>query len=401
MGRCRPGPRLRRRPAFLVVAYAFTVVMLGGTIPTPLYPIYQHRIGFSALVVTLVFAAYAAGTLAALLVFGRLSDQVGRRPVILAALGVAVTSTAVFVLDQSLTGLFVGRALSGLSVGLCTGAATAGLAELHPGSDRARGALVASTVQMAGLGLGPLLSGLLSQYGPAPTTVPYLALLGLLLPAGLIALVPETVSAVGRPHLGVQRLAVPAQIRAPFAAAAAAGFASFAFLGLLTSLVGRFLATSLHNTSYSLAGVLVFALFLAVVVAQLLGARWSSRKALLAGLGLLPAGLLLFVLALPTGSLALFVAGIILGGLGVGLDFRAALALVSHLAPEGKRSEVVSAFFVAAYLGITLPVIGVGILTTFASTLVAATAFAGVVTALAGAAAWVITSRAGSLALRG
>jgi len=137
-----------------VVAYAFTVVMLGGTIPTPLYPIYQHRIGFSALVVTLVFAAYAAGTLAALLVFGRLSDQVGRRPVILAALGVAVTSTAVFVLDQSLTGLFVGRALSGLSVGLCTGAATAGLAELHPSSDRVGGALVASTVQMAGLGLG-------------------------------------------------------------------------------------------------------------------------------------------------------------------------------------------------------------------------------------------------------
>jgi len=385
-----------------VVAYAFTVVMLGGTIPTPLYPIYQHRIGFSALVVTLVFAAYAAGTLAALLVFGRLSDQVGRRPVILAALGVAVTSTAVFVLDQSLTGLFVGRALSGLSVGLCTGAATAGLAELHPSSDRAGGALVASTVQMAGLGLGPLLSGLLSQYGPAPTTVPYLALLGLLLPAGLIALVPETVSAVGRPHLGVQRLAVPAQIRAPFAAAAAAGFASFAFLGLLTSLVGRFLATSLHiSHNYALAGLLVFTLFLAVVVAQLVGVRLATRRALLAGLGLLPAGLLLFVLALPTESLALFVAGIVLGGLGVGLDFRAALALVSHLAPEAKRSEVVSAFFVAAYLGITLPVIGVGILTTFASTLVAATAFAGVVTALAGAAAWVITSRAGSLAFRG
>lgn len=332
------------------MAYAFTVVMLGGTIPTPLYPIYQHRIGFSALVVTLVFAAYAAGTLTALLVFGRLSDQVGRRPVILAALGVAVASTAVFVLDQDLTGLIVGRVLSGLSVGLCTGAATAGLAELHPSSDRARGALVASTVQMAGLGLGPLLSGPLSQYGPAPTTVPYLAFLVLLLPAGLVALVPETVSAVGRPWLRVQRLAVPSQIRAPFAAAAAAGFASFAFLGLLTSLVGRFLATSLHDHSYSLAGLLVFGLFLAVVVAQILGARLATRRALLAGLGLLPAGLLLFVLALPVGSLGLFVGGIVLGGLGVGLSFRAALTLVSQLAPEGNRSEVVSAFFVAAYL---------------------------------------------------
>jgi len=392
---------LERPGGFLVMAYAFTVVMLGGTIPTPLYPIYQHRIGFSALVVTLVFAAYAAGTLTALLVFGRLSDQVGRRPVILAALGVAVASTAVFVLDQDLTGLIVGRVLSGLSVGLCTGAATAGLAELHPSSDRARGALVASTVQMAGLGLGPLLSGPLSQYGPAPTTVPYLAFLVLLLPAGLVALVPETVSAVGRPWLRVQRLAVPSQIRAPFAAAAAAGFASFAFLGLLTSLVGRFLATSLHDHSYSLAGLLVFGLFLAVVVAQILGARLATRRALLAGLGLLPAGLLLFVLALPVGSLGLFVGGIVLGGLGVGLSFRAALTLVSQLAPEGNRSEVVSAFFVAAYLGITLPVIGVGILTTFASTLVAAAAFAGVVTALAGAAAWVISSRTTSPALRG
>ncbi len=373
--------------------------MLGGTIPTPLYPIYQHRIGFSALVVTLVFAAYAVGTLGALLAFGRLSDQVGRRPVLLAALGVALASTVVFVLAQDLVGLFVGRALSGFSVGLFTGAATAQLGELHPTSDRARAALVASSVQMGGLGLGPLLSGLLSQYGPAPTTGPYLAFLVLLVPAGLVALVPETVPASGPLRLAVQRLALPSQIRAPFAAASAGAFAAFSFLGLLTSLVGRFLATSLHSHSYALAGLIVFGLFFAVVAAQLVGARLATRLALLRGLGLLPAGLLLFVVALPVRSLSLFVAGVVLGGAGVGLTFRAALALVSQLAPEDKRSEVVSAFFVVAYVGITLPVVGVGILTTLASTMVAASVFAAVVTALAGSAAWVITTRTDRAAL--
>lgn len=389
------GHRLGRRPAFLVVAYGFTVIMLGGTIPTPLYPIYQDRLGFSSLVVTLVFAAYAAGTLAALLLCGRLSDQVGRRPVLLGGLGVAVASTAVFVLGQDLLGLFVGRALSGFSVGLFTGAATAALAELYPGADRGRATLVASCVQMGGLGLGPLLSGLLSQYAPAPTTLCYLAFLALLAPVGLVLVVPETVAKPGRPQLRVQRLAVPSRIRAPFAAAGAAGFAAFAFLGLLTALVGRFLASSLHSHSFALAGLMIFTLFLAVVAAQLLGARLPTRRALLAGLGLLPGGLLLFVLALPTGSLGLFVAGIVLGGLGVGLAFRAALALVGQLAPEDQRAEVVSAFFVLAYLGITVPVIGIGILTTLASTLVAAATFAGVVTTLAAGAGWVIASRTG------
>lgn len=382
-----------RRVAFGLVAYLFTVVMLGGTIPTPLYAIYRARLHFSDLVVTLIFAAYAVGTLAALLVFGRLSDQVGRRRVLLAAIGVAMASTLMFALAQNLPGLFVARALSGFSVGLVTGTATAYLVELHPGGDRGRAALIASAVNMGGLGLGPLLSGLLAQYGPVPTTLPYVALLALLAPAALVVLAPETVEVREPAQLRLQRLAVPAEIRVPFAAAAGAGFVSFAFLGLLTSLVGSFLATSLHSHSYALAGLAVFVLFGAVVVAVLAATKLTSRAALLVGLGLLPAGLVLFVLALPAASLTLFITGIVIGGVGVGLAFKAALALVSRLAPDDQRGEVVSSFFVASYLGITLPVIGVGVLTTLVSTFVAAVTFGTVVVVLAAIAAAIVTRR--------
>ncbi len=126
---------------------------------------------------------------------------------------------------------------------------------------------------------------------------------------------------------------------------------------------------------------------------MLAGTQLTSRAGLLVGLGLLPAGLVLFVLALPAASLALFMVGIVIGGFGVGLAFKAALALVSKLAPDAQRGEVVSSFFVASYLGITLPVIGVGVLTSLASTFAAAVTFAVVVALLAATAAAIVARR--------
>lgn len=376
--------QLGHRAAFALVAYLFAVAMLGGTIPTPLYPIYQRQIGFSSLIVTLVFAAYAAGTLGALLGLGQLSDQIGRRRVLLSALGLAAISSFIFIFAQDLTGLFVARVLSGLSTGLVSGTATAMLPELVTRGAARRAVLVAGIVNVGGLSLGPLLSGLLAQWAPAPTVLPYAVFLVLLLPGLGVLAAPETVDVrTGKVSIRLQRLSVPREIRGPFTAAAAAAFAAFALFGLMSALVSNFLANSLHNHSHALAGLVVFALFAAAAVSELVAARLAPRTGTLTGLGLLIIGLALITMALSAASLTAFVAGIIIGGIGAGIAFKTGITLVSNLAPADKRGEVLSSFYVAAYLGITVPVIGVGVLTVLSSLFTATLVFSIVVAAIA------------------
>lgn len=390
----RHGLHLGKTTTFEVVAYLFRVSMLGGTIPTPLYPIYAARLGLTPLLITVIFAVYAAGTLTSLLLFGRLSDQVGRHPVLGTAVGLAAASTVVFIVWPTLPGLFIGRVLSGLSVGLVTGTATAYLTELH--HNRARAALVATLANMGGLGLGPLLAGLLAEFVPHPLLVPYLVLLVLLIPAVAVVFAYPTVTRSKTVKLRPQALAIPAEIRGTFLVAAAAAFAAFALLGLVSALIGNFLTSGLGIHNYALAGAVTFALFASAALAQVAAMRMSHRSAVLVGTALLPAGLALLVAALPVHSLALLLAGIIVGGLGVGLAFRAGLTLVSELAPAGERGDVVSSLFVAAYTGMALPVVGIGVLLTFLPLQTSATIFAVIVAGIA-AAARVIGARSPQL----
>ena len=198
-----PKPRaVRRRAAFWLLAFVLAATMLGTTLPTPLYDIYQARWHFSAAMVTVIFAVYAAGVLAALLLAGRSSDQAGRKPVLAAALGASALSTVVFNLAPDVAALLAARIVSGLSAGLMTGTATAALAELTPATAGRRASLVATAANMGGLGLGPLVAGLFAQYPPHPTTLVFEANLVVLAAAGLCVLViPETVSPRHRPAL--------------------------------------------------------------------------------------------------------------------------------------------------------------------------------------------------------
>ena len=144
------------------------MLFAGSTLLTPLYVIYQERFGFSHITLTLIYAVYVAGNLAALLLFGRVSDKLGRRWGALAAVLIAMSSTFAFLLARSTSALYVGRFLSGLALGVGSGSATAWLAELLAHEDRARSATIATTSNFVGLGIGSLLSGLLAQYLPWP-----------------------------------------------------------------------------------------------------------------------------------------------------------------------------------------------------------------------------------------
>lgn len=181
-----------RRGAFMVAAYALAVTMLGTTLPTPLYPLYRGQYGLSELMVTVVFATYGLASVLALLVAGRLSDSVGRRPLLLAGLALSALSAATFLAADGVEYLLVGRALSGLSAGIFTGTATATLLDLSPARARRRATLVATVANMGALGVGPLLAGLLAAYAAMPTQLVFWVDLALLAPGiVLVCAMPE------------------------------------------------------------------------------------------------------------------------------------------------------------------------------------------------------------------
>ena len=374
------------RAGFWLVAYAFTVTMAFSAVPTPLYVLYQARDGFGSFTLTLIFAAYAVGVALSLLLAGHLSDWAGRRRMLAVAIAVNVVSGVLFLTWPTVPGLLVARFVSGVSIGLLTATATAHLTELHRagrrgssvasrssgesgGGSGGRANAVSTAANLGGIGLGPLLAGLLAQYAPDPLHLSYYVVEGLML-AGLLglALVPETVTRPDpRPAYRPQRVSVPAASRQAFWAAGATAAVMFSVFGLFTSLAPSFLAGTLHERSHALAGVTAFAVFGAAAVSQILLARVSLRRLLGLGIALLVAGLAAVTVAVWLPSLALLLAGGIVAGAGAGATFKGAVATVIGIAPEQARGEALAGLFLAAYLGLAVPVIGLGIATQYLS----------------------------------
>ncbi|WP_208754010.1 MFS transporter [Streptomyces bauhiniae] len=339
--------------------------MMGTTLPTPLYGLYRERIGFSELIVTVVFAVYAVGVIVALLLAGGASDVLGRRPVLVVALVLSALSAVCFLLEGGLPLLYLGRVLSGFSAGLFSGTGTAAVLDLAPPGRRGRAALAATAANMGGLGLGPLVSGLLAQYAPRPLILPFLVHLGLLAVALVVTLLlTETVHHEGaRPPLRPQGMRVPPEVRGVFGPCALAAFAGFSLLGLFTAVAPAFLTETLGEHNLAVTGAVVFSVFCASTGGQLLMGRIGARAALPWGCAVLAAGLVLVGTSLLVESLPLLLIGALTGGAGQGMAFRAGLTAVGAAAPEEHRGATISAFFVVAYLGISLPVVGVGALT--------------------------------------
>lgn len=353
--------------AFAITAYALVAAMLGTTLPTPLYPAYQAQLDFGALTVTIVFATYAVGVLAALLAFGRASDTVGRRPTLIAGVVAAVISAGLFLaaapVHQHTGGLallLAGRLFSGLSAGIFTGTATAALSD-HAGPQHAtRASFVAAVANIGGLGLGPLVAGMLARWTDHPLVVPFVLQLGLVVLGGIgIGLTPEPVE-VRRPRrLTVQRVRIPPSVRSAFVPAGTAGFAGFAVQGFFTAVTPATLALLGHHDPL-LTGVVVFVVFAASAVGQVVSLRVAVRPALLGGTAILIIGIAGVGTGIGSHHLWLLLLGGCVSGLGQGLSFRAALGSVTGASPPDQRASVSSAFFAICYVGISLPVVGIG-----------------------------------------
>ena len=365
-----------------MVAAAFAVAMAFSTLPTPLYSLYQRLDEFSTATVTVVFGFYAIGVLLSLFLAGHVSDWVGRRPVLITGLVVEVASAALFVLWPALPGLLVARVVCGIGVGLVTATATAYLSELSGRSGaavRVPPDIVATAANLGGLSLGPLAAGALAQYVRDPLLVPYWIVGGLLVLAAVaVRLVPETVARHHRAY-HPQRVAVPAAARSAYFRAAAAAFVSFGVMGLFTGLAASFVVGALHRTSHLMAGLPSFLVFFCAAGGQIVVGRAAPRRLFALGIPALVLGLVLTTAAVWLSSLSLFLAGGAVAGIGVGLMFKGAMSAAAGLAAPQARGETAAGIFLAAYLGLTVPVVLVGIATRLVSLSTAMTAFAAVV----------------------
>jgi predicted MFS family arabinose efflux permease len=361
---------------FWGVAYVYVVLLTGTNLPTPLYRGYERAFGFSPLVVTLIFSAYVGTLIPSLLLAGPLSDAIGRRRVLLPAVGVALAGAVCFALADGTGWLFAARAVQGVAVGAASGALTAALVELEPNGNRPRAAMVSAMALFAGIGAGPLLAGALAQYTAHPRVVPYLVEIALLaLALGVIWRIPgDATASRWRPR----RPQIPRSILSPFTGAATMGFLAGAVTGLFLTLVPSYLLKLAGSSNLALAGAAVALMFGASAASQYLGYGRTGSRLRIGGLGMVLVGFVLLIGAGSAGSLPLLLSATGVAGVGQGLAFLAAVTEINHVAPAQRRADVLSSFYLVTYLGTGLPVIGAGFLATAIGLLTAVRYFAAV-----------------------
>lgn len=338
-------------------------MLMGSNMATPLYAVYRQRYGFSAVVLTLIFAIYAAILVPSLLFFGQLSDRFGRRPVIGAGLVTGAAGLALFASAHGTAWLFAARAVQALGTGLMSAAAAAALVELEPTGDRGRAAVATVLGNNGGSAAGPLVAGMLAQWAPDPLALCYLtgiACLGLALLGVLSIREPAVTSARWRP----QRPSVPAPIRVRFARASLTGASVWGVGGLFLSVVPSYAGQLLHTGDLALLGAIAGLTLGASCAAQvvLLRGDVSPRVAQPAGLMMVVAGVGLLIVAFPLGSLPCMLAAAAVAGFGNGTALFGAQTEINLLAPGERRGEVTAAFIACLYGGVALTAVGAGLL---------------------------------------
>jgi MFS family permease len=384
----------------LTVWFAWLVLMAGANLATPLYAVYAERFGFSPLVLTAIFATYAVVLVPALVLFGRLSDRFGRRPVVAAGLATACLGLGLFAAAQGTAWLFGARAVQGLAVGMISGPATAALVELDPQGSRRRAALGAGLAQAGGSALGPLAAGVLAEWAPDPVRLCYLVALGVTVVAGaFVVRLPEQREGEREPWRP-QWPRVPAEIHGAFFRVGLTAGAVWATMALFLSIGPSYSERLLGTQNLAVVAAIAAAGLVASFAAQAAMERLSGshRRDQVLGCVLLALGLGGVVAAGPSGSITLLVLGAVVAGAGHGIGFLSAQQELNELAPGERRGEVTAAFIACIYALVATFVIASGLLGSVFSLDASVDAVGAALMAVAlGVAAWhAATSRSGA-----
>jgi len=343
---------------------AWLVLIAGVNLASPLYHVYAARFSFSPLVLTAIFSTYAIVLVPALVLFGRLSDRFGRRPVLASGLATGCVGLLLFAFAQGDAWLFAARAVQGLAVAMVSGPATAALVELDPDGSRRRAALGAGIAQSLGSAVGPLLAGVLAEFAPYPLRLPYLVGLVLTVAAAIVVVrLPEPRGGTREPWRP-QWPRVPEEIRRSFLRVALTGGVGWAALSLYLSIVPSYAGLLLQTHALALLAAVATTALLASSATQALAARGAGswRRDQAVGCVLVAVGMGGLIVAAPTGSFAALLLGALVAGAGQGLAFLTAQEELNELAPHERRGEITAAFIAVTYACVAGFVIASGLL---------------------------------------
>lgn len=349
------------RPSLVFLAITLLTFLAASSAPTPLYHLYQQHLDFSAGMLTLIFGVYALSLLAALLTVGSLSDYLGRKPVIFAALILEMLAMLLFINESSVAWLIVARTLQGFATGMATAVLGAALLD----TDREQGPLINSLAPLLGMACGAMGCSLLVEFAPFPTQLIYWVLFGaMLLQALLVWHLPETVSPIPGALASLwPTLHVPAQARRALWIALPVDIAVWAMGGFYLSLAPSLVRAATGSTSNLIGGGLVAVLTVSGAL-MIYGLRHrAADKVLRLGAMLLALGVALILGAVHTASLPLFFVATLIAGSGFGAGFLGAVRSVVPLAQPHERAGLMSAFYVLSYLAFCIPSLLAGTLT--------------------------------------
>ncbi|MFF5437432.1 MFS transporter [Streptomyces achromogenes] len=376
-----------------LAAWPVTAVFVLSNAATPLYVLWQREMGFSKGTLTVVFACYIAGLLGSLLVSGIVSDRIGRKPVLLPALGLALVACLVFATAGGVGALIAARLCTGIAVGAVVSAGMAAVTDVAGPARRRLAALLASCAMVFGAGLGPLLAGVLSETLPGPTVTVFAVEAVLLVSAvAVVVRMPVRAGQGDRGGTGRGARGAGGWVRVPGVPRGAGwqlalGIAVFApgitATSFVLSLGPSLLAGLLGTGSRVVSGALAFAMFLSATGVQFAVRRLGRRTVLACGAGATALGMAALVLAVHTGSVAALAGAALLAGAGQGMGQLGGLSLLNSSVPGARLAEANAALNVGGYLPAGLLPVSAGYLSDAVGLTTGATVFGAALAGLA------------------
>jgi MFS family permease len=384
-----------RGPAFWILAFILALLLFAASAPSPLYREYQAALGFSPLMLTAIYASYAVGGIAALLTTGRLSDHLGRRPVVIVALAIEVVAMLLFIGATDVLLLFAARILTGTGIGIAAGAVSAWLLDLAPPSDPPLGSVVNGAGPLLGLGGGALFAAFLVEYGPDPLSLVYQVLAVIYLIAIVILVgFPDVVRrrpgwrTSMRPSVGV-----PVTVRPTFVAATPAIVGMWALGGLYLALGPSLALETLATTNRLVGGLIIFALCGTGAAASFVLRRADANRLLVAGSAVVIVGVAVTLVGVLSGIPALLFGGSVIAGVGLGGGFSAFVRATTPLVRPEERGGLVAAVYLVVFLSFSVPTIVAGALVSVFGLRSTALGYGVVVMALAAATTLAVARR--------
>jgi MFS family permease len=384
---------------FWLLTVLLSLFLFAASAPSPLYALYAQKWLFSSATVTLIYAVYAAGALFALLVTGRLSDHLGRRPVVMLALVIQIVAMIAFIRADGIGYLYLARVLQGASTGMASSALSAWLVDVEPSERLGYGSLVAGIAPLVGLGVGAFVAALFVQYGPDPLHLIFWVLVGIFSAAAILMVFAQDIAvrSPGALRSMIPQVRVPRSARAQFVASMPTSVAIWALAGLYLSLGPALAVALVGSTNRVVGGLVIFLLMGTGALASALVRRTDPVKLLVVGSVVVLVGVAVPLAAVTVSSGPLLYTGSVIAGAGFGPAFSGVVRGLGPLAPPEQRGALFAALFTVVYVAISVPTIAAGFTTTHFGLTETTYVYGGIVIALAAVTATVVWRREAAL----